>query len=76
MIEVVEQPDSNTVDQVRSYLDRAGEQMGVTIRSTKYRARLRELLEETQQQAEELHAPRAARRPRPRRPLPSLLIRL
>ncbi len=26
MIEVVEQPDSNTVDQVRSYLDRAGEQ--------------------------------------------------
>ena len=37
-------------------LDRAGEQMGVTIRSAKYRARLRELLEETQQQAEELQA--------------------
>ncbi|MBA4353049.1 MAG: histidine kinase, partial [Novosphingobium sp.] len=35
-------------------LDRVSSQLGVAIRSGKYRARLRELLEETQQQAEEL----------------------
>ncbi|MGV3481093.1 MAG: response regulator [Sphingobium sp.] len=35
-------------------LDRVSGQLGVSIRSGKYRARLRELLEETQQQAEEL----------------------
>ncbi|KQX20344.1 histidine kinase [Sphingomonas sp. Root50] len=35
-------------------LDRISGQLGVSIRSGKYRARLRELLEETQQQAEEL----------------------
>ncbi|WP_375195821.1 response regulator [Sphingobium sp.] len=37
-------------------LDRTRDQLGVAIRSGKYRARLRELLEETQQQAEELQA--------------------
>ncbi|WHO37393.1 response regulator [Sphingobium sp. AP49] len=37
-------------------LDRVEGQFGVAIRSGKYRARLRELLEETQQQAEELQA--------------------
>jgi signal transduction histidine kinase/DNA-binding response OmpR family regulator len=37
-------------------LDRVSDQLGVAIRSGKYRARLRELLEETQQQAEELQA--------------------
>lgn len=37
-------------------LTRIGGQLGVAIRSAKYRARLRELLEETQQQAEELQA--------------------
>lgn len=37
-------------------LTRVGSQLGVAIRSGKYRARLRELLEETQQQAEELQA--------------------
>ncbi|WP_449469251.1 response regulator [Sphingobium chungangianum] len=37
-------------------LDRIRGQLGVAIRSGKYRARLRELLEETQQQAEELQA--------------------
>lgn len=37
-------------------LTRVGGQLGVAIRSGKYRARLRELLEETQQQAEELQA--------------------
>ncbi|WP_347271317.1 response regulator [Rhizorhabdus histidinilytica] len=36
--------------------DRISGQLGVSIRSGKYRARLRELLEETQQQAEELQA--------------------
>ena len=34
--------------------ERVAEQLGVAIRSAKYRTRLRELLEETQQQAEEL----------------------
>lgn len=37
-------------------LIRIQDQLGVSIRSGKYRARLRELLEETQQQAEELQA--------------------
>ena len=37
-------------------LQRIAGQLGVAIRSAKYRARLRELLEETQQQAEELQA--------------------
>ena len=37
-------------------LERISGQLGVAIRSGKYRARLRELLEETQQQAEELQA--------------------
>jgi len=37
-------------------LERVAGQLGVAIRSGKYRARLRELLEETQQQAEELQA--------------------
>ncbi|AMK20002.1 MULTISPECIES: response regulator [Sphingobium] len=37
-------------------LERIAGQLGVAIRSGKYRARLRELLEETQQQAEELQA--------------------
>lgn len=37
-------------------LTKVGAQLGVAIRSGKYRARLRELLEETQQQAEELQA--------------------
>ncbi|HTG37179.1 response regulator [Sphingomonas sp.] len=37
-------------------LERIGGQLGVAIRSGKYRARLRELLEETRQQAEELQA--------------------
>lgn len=37
-------------------IERISGQLGVAIRSGKYRARLRELLEETQQQAEELQA--------------------
>lgn len=37
-------------------MTRVGGQLGVSIRSGKYRARLQELLEETQQQAEELQA--------------------
>jgi len=37
-------------------LERVEAQLGVSVRSGKYRARLRELLEETQQQAEELQA--------------------
>jgi len=41
---------------VLALLDRIANQLGVAIRSGKYRARLRELLEETQQQAEELQA--------------------
>ncbi|EQA98512.1 response regulator [Sphingobium baderi] len=40
----------------RQLLARVGDQLGVAIRSGKYRARLQELLEETQQQAEELQA--------------------
>ncbi|BBD97038.1 histidine kinase [Sphingobium amiense] len=40
----------------RALLAQVGAQLGVAIRSGKYRARLRELLEETQQQAEELQA--------------------
>ena len=43
--------DAALADQL---LARVGHQLGVAIRSGKYRARLRELLEETQQQAEEL----------------------
>ncbi|SNS79758.1 Signal transduction histidine kinase [Sphingomonas laterariae] len=42
------------VDRAMALLDRAGDQLSVAVRSGKYRARLRELLEETQQQAEEL----------------------
>ncbi|WP_097093495.1 response regulator [Novosphingobium sp. Chol11] len=42
--------------EAQALLDRIGAQLGVAIRSGKYRARLRELLEETQQQAEELQA--------------------
>lgn len=38
----------------QDFMERIGHQLGVGIRSGKYRARLRELLEETQQQAEEL----------------------
>ncbi|WP_206364499.1 response regulator [Sphingomonas pokkalii] len=40
--------------QVQALLDRVAPQLGISIRSGKYRARLRELLEETQRQAEEL----------------------
>ncbi|WP_313535257.1 response regulator [Sphingomonas sp.] len=40
--------------QVQALLERIGGQLGVSIRSGKYRARLRALLEETQKQAEEL----------------------
>ncbi|HAF40449.1 MAG TPA: histidine kinase [Sphingobium sp.] len=43
-------------DNALALLDRVHDQLGVAIRSGKYRARLRELLEETQQQAEELQA--------------------
>ena len=42
--------------EAQALLDRIAGQLGVAIRSGKYRARLRELLEETQQQAEELQA--------------------
>ncbi|RYY27123.1 MAG: response regulator [Sphingomonadales bacterium] len=42
------------VTQAEALLDRVSGQLGVAIRSGKYRAKLRELLEETQQQAEEL----------------------
>ncbi|WP_129791091.1 response regulator [Sphingosinicella sp. CPCC 101087] len=42
--------------EVSELLDRISDQLGVTVRSGKYRARLQELLEETQQQAEELQA--------------------
>lgn len=41
-------------DDVETLFARVSEQLGVAIRSGKYRTRLRELLEETQQQAEEL----------------------
>lgn len=37
-------------------LERVSEQLGVAVRSAKYRARLRELLDETRQQSEELQA--------------------
>ena len=40
--------------QVQALLERIGGQLGVSIRSGKYRARLRDLLQETQKQAEEL----------------------
>ncbi|WP_029623385.1 response regulator [Sphingomonas elodea] len=52
---VVELGFGHAVDpQVQALLERIGGQLGVSIRSGKYRARLRELLEETQKQAEEL----------------------
>lgn len=43
-------------ERATTLLDRVADQLGVAIRSGKYRTRLRELLEETQQQAEELQA--------------------
>ncbi|MFZ2994680.1 response regulator [Sphingobium sp.] len=48
--------DAGDATLAQELLARVGTQLGVTIRSGKYRARLRELLEETQQQAEELQA--------------------
>ena len=52
---VIELGFGHAIDpQVSALLDRIGGQLGVSIRSGKYRARLRDLLEETQKQAEEL----------------------
>lgn len=45
---------SKRLDDARELFERIGGQLGVAIRSGKYRARLQELLEETQQQAEEM----------------------
>ena len=44
------------IDHAREFLERIEGQLGVAIRSGKYRERLQELLAETQQQAEELQA--------------------
>jgi signal transduction histidine kinase/CheY-like chemotaxis protein len=52
---VIELGFGHAIDpQVSALLDRIAGQLGVSIRSGKYRARLRDLLEETQKQAEEL----------------------
>lgn len=46
--------DENAVDDTRQLLENAAEAMGMALRSSQYRSRMVDLLEETQRQSEEL----------------------